>query len=52
MGSGRRLGVGTRRGGVQEEKRKKGKCGREESSTLERGVRPAEKGDEKSSGAG
>ena len=33
-------------------KRKKGKRGREESSTLERGVRPAEKADERSSGAG
>ena len=45
-------GVGRRRGGVQEGKRKKGKRGREESSTLERGVRPAEKADKRSSGAG
>ena len=45
---GRRRG----RGGVQEEKRKKGNCGREESPALEQEVRLAEKGDEKSSRAG
>ena len=39
-------------GGVQEEKRKKGNCRREESPALEQGVRPAEKADDKSSRAG